>query len=843
MVRLTFPIWAKIGAAFATMFLVVLLVGGLALQRAAAIDAQTMATRDDWLPSAQTLGQLRTSLRQYRIAEATLGMSRDGGEAVLALANLRAAAAAIDNARRACSPYITGKTEDVRYMNDFDQAWQGYQAASERVARSFLPPRGVDRSLYADSGRLYEAAAAALTSNIAFNAQAGRDSADAAVRLLRQTRSGIVTSLLVAVGACVLLGLMLTRSVSIPIKAMTSFMRRLAAHELKVPTPGVDRRDELGAMATAVEVFRDSLIETDRLRAEERAERALLAESELRFRAVFDSVNDGSFVVDAETALLLAVNQRGCDLFGFERDELIGSPIVRLSSGQPPYTEENALQQIAIGQREGPHILEWSCRAKHGRVFWVEISVRRARLRDRPVIMATVRDTSDRRAAEAQIQHMARHDGLTGLPNRGVFVEAVQRESARARREGGLFAVFFLDLDHFKDVNDTLGHPVGDELLRSVARRLRSAVRESDIVARSGGDEFAVLATGLRDSADAAALGDTLLRSLRDPLVIDGKPISSGCSVGIALYDSNTPEVDSMMSHADVALYQAKSAGRGTCRVFTDAIGAEMRARVTLLEELREAIASDELFLVYQPQVEIVSGRITGLEALVRWRHPRLGVITPGAFIHETENAGLIMAVGQRVLRQAIRQARAWDRAGILPASIAINLSAAELKMLREFEGLVTGALAESGLSPGRLEIELTESILMSAGDHREVLARLRASRIRLAIDDFGTGYSCLDYLCRLPADRVKIAESFVANAERAGDAAVIKATIGLARELGMGVIAEGIESARQRELLLDWGCSEGQGFYYSQPLTAETIEPLLRTGIIPVAPVCAEAA
>ncbi len=843
MVRLTFPIWAKIGAAFAIMFLVVLFAGGLALKRAAAIEAQTIANRDDWLPSAQTLGQLRTSLRQYRIAEATLAVSRDSGEAAAAIANLHAAATAVEKARNACAPYVTGKTEDDRYMADFDQAWQGYQTASEQVASSFLPTRGIDRGLFAASGGLYEAAAAAITSNIAFNAQAGRSSADAAVRLLRQTRSGILSSLLVAMGTCVLLGLMLTRSVSIPIKAMTSSMRRLAAHELEVRTPGADRRDELGAMASAVEVFRENLIETDRLRAEEHAERALLAESEQRFRAVFDSVNDGIFVVDAETALLLEVNQRGCDLFGFERDELIGKPIVQLSSGQPPYTEEKALQQITNGQRDGPHVLEWNCRSKHGRVFWAEISVRRARFRDRPVIMATVRDTSDRRAAEAQIEHMARHDGLTGLPNRGVFVEAVQRESARARREGTLFAVLFLDLDHFKDVNDTLWHPVGDELLRSVARRLRAEVRESDIVARFGGDEFAVLATGLHGPADAAALGDSLLRSLRDPFVIEGKRVGSGCSVGIALGDSKSSEVEALMSHADVALYQAKSAGRGTCRFFTDAMDAETRARVTLIAELREAIASDELFLVYQPQVEMASGRITGLEALVRWRHPRLGVIAPGAFIHEAENAGLIMAVGQSVLRQAIRQARTWDRAGILPASIAVNLSAAELKMPREFEALVTSSLAESGLSPGRLEIELTESILMSAGDHREVLARLRTSGIRLAIDDFGTGYSCLDYLCRFPADRVKIAQSFVANTEREGDAAVIKATIGLARELGMGVIAEGIETARQRELLLAWGCDEGQGFYYSRPLTAEAIEPLLRTGIIPVAQVSAEAA
>ncbi|HLY51777.1 MAG TPA: EAL domain-containing protein, partial [Steroidobacteraceae bacterium] len=449
------------------------------------------------------------------------------------------------------------------------------------------------------------------------------------------------------------------------------------------------------------------------------------------------------------------------------------------------------------------------------------------------VVLATLRDISERKEAERRIRRMARQDALTGLPNRRVFIEAVEGAVARSSRDGSAFAVLFLDLDQFKDVNDTLGHPAGDELLREVAARLRGSVRDTDLVARFGGDEFAVLMPEMRkDTGGAAALAAKLIAALEPPFSIQGNDVRIGTSIGVALGGASEGNVEAMLAHADLALYRAKAEGRGAYCFFDASMDARIRARVALVAQLRAAIESGELFLMYQPQVELATARITGIEALARWRHPERGILTPGQFIPEAESSGLIVPLGRSVLQQACRQGKAWADAGLLPASIAVNLSAAELRAPLELERFVRAALADSGLDPRSLEIELTETVLMGTGTApHAVLAALRALGIRFAIDDFGTGYSSLDYLRRFPADRLKIARNFVDQLERAGNAAVVKATIGLARELGMAVIAEGVETERQLDLLAAWGCSEGQGFYFARPMTSEQLEPLLRAG------------
>jgi diguanylate cyclase (GGDEF)-like protein/PAS domain S-box-containing protein len=833
--NLTFPISAKISAAFTVIFAIMLVLGVLGLDRLSAINARTLAARDDWLPSARTLGELRTSVRQYRLAEALLLLARDDRGAAAALGGLHAAADRVGQARAACQPFIGDGSETERLMRDFDRTWADYQRSSARLIGSFgVRGDAASREAYFAAGELpYEATAAAATRSIAFNTRAGIAAAGDAVRFVRQTRLMVLAALLVALAVSALLGHALTRSVSIPVKVMTAAMKRLAARDFGVDIPGVGRGDELGAMAEAIDVFRRNLIETERLRAEQDVQHLALQESETRFRAVFASVNDGIFVSDLHTRRLLEVNQAACELFGFAREEMLGRDFETLSAGIAPYTPAQAANWTARAQSAGPQIFEWQCRAKNGRVFWAEISMRCSSFGGREVVLATLRDIGDRKEAEAQIRHMARYDGLTGLPNRGAFVEAAAQAAARARRDGGQFAVLFLDLDHFKDVNDTLGHPVGDQLLREVAARLRAAVRGSDIVARFGGDEFAVLAPDTGGALDAAALGDKLIGALEAPFRLQGNDVRIGTSIGIALYAREAADIELLMSHADVALYRAKAEGRGTYRFFTEAMDAQTRARVTLIAELREAIGAGQLFLVYQPQVELASGRIIGLEALVRWRHPRRGVLVPGEFIHEAESSGLIVALGQRVLRETCRQGKAWYDAGILPASIAVNLSAAELRTPLALEQFVAATLDETGMPAQRLEIELTETVLMSAGEHHETLARLRERGVRLAIDEFGTGYSSLDYLRRFPADRIKIAQSFIRQLAQPGNAAVVKATIGLARELGMALIAEGIETRRDAELLQAWGCAAAQGFYFAQPLLSADLEPLLRAGVI----------
>jgi diguanylate cyclase (GGDEF)-like protein len=445
------------------------------------------------------------------------------------------------------------------------------------------------------------------------------------------------------------------------------------------------------------------------------------------------------------------------------------------------------------------------------------------------------RDITERREAEAQILRAARCDPLTGLANRAVFMEAVQHAIAHAKRGDRRFAVLYLDLDQFKNVNDTLGHAVGDELLRAVADRLQSNSRTTDIVARFGGDEFAVLMADVNDPTDVAFLAEKLIDALSDPFLVQGNDIRGSVSVGISLFGPEEPDAETMLSRADLALYRAKSEGRGAYWFFTNAMDSEVRARVTLTSELREAIDAGQLFLVYQPQVEIATGRITGVEALVRWRHSTRGILSPSLFIPVAEKSGLIATLGNWVLREACRQAKAWLDAGIAPGVTAVNLSAMQFKRWFELEKDIATILAETGLPARKLELELTETVLMAASrEHNDVLNRLRQTGVRLAIDDFGVGYSSLDYLRRFPVDRIKIAQDFVEHiANVSGSAAIVRATIGLARELSINVIAEGVETIEQLELLKGWGCREGQGFYFAKPLEPDDLTPLLRRGRI----------
>jgi diguanylate cyclase (GGDEF)-like protein len=433
---------------------------------------------------------------------------------------------------------------------------------------------------------------------------------------------------------------------------------------------------------------------------------------------------------------------------------------------------------------------------------------------------------------EQKISWMACHDVLTGLANRTVFAEALQREIARAHRDGTNFAVLYLDLDHFKDINDTLGHPTGDLLLQSVAERLRASVRETDTVARFGGDEFALIATELKQPADAAVLAEKVLAVMSEPVSLRDVEVRSGATIGIAVYGPESDDAETLLSHADIALYRAKSEGRGTYQFFTEAMDAEVRTEFMLGAELRDAIASNQLYLVYQPQVEIYTGRITGVEALVRWRHPTRGIVSPGQFIPIAEKSGLIVALGRWVMQQSCRQMREWLDAGVAPSLIGINLSARQFKAPYQLENDIAAILQETGVPPHKVELELTEGVLMDASrEHSDVLLRLRRAGFRIAIDDFGTGYSSLDYLRRYPVDRIKIAQQFMIDpAEGCGDA-ILRAAIALAKELKLEVIVEGVETAKQLQRVKTCGGRDVQGYYFSKPVRAGAMTALLRKG------------
>jgi diguanylate cyclase (GGDEF)-like protein/PAS domain S-box-containing protein len=568
-----------------------------------------------------------------------------------------------------------------------------------------------------------------------------------------------------------------------------------------------------------------------------------LQESEQRFRTIYDSVNEGIFLVDPVTLQFVDVNPPGCAMFGYAREEIIGRDIALLSSGAYPYTHDSAMEMLKRAQANGPQTFEWRAKNKAGGLLWAELSIRFTMFGSRDLILSTVRDISDRKQAQEQVLRLARYDVLTGLANRSVFVEELEHTITHARRVGNSFAVLYLDLDHFKDVNDTLGHPIGDLLLQAVAQRFRAVVRETDAVARFGGDEFAIIEGDIREPADAAVLAETLLNAISEPFTIEGNVVRSGSSVGIAVFGPDSPDAETLLSHADVALYRAKQEGRGTYRFFTDAMDTEVKDRVALAADLREAITEGQLHLIYQPQVDNQTGRIVGLEALVRWRHPKRGLLSPDEFIPVAEQSGLVVALGHWTLREACRQTKVWLDAGIAPALMSVNLSGLQFKRPLELENDIAAVLEETGLPPQMLELELTESVLMEVTrEHNDVLLRLRDSGIKLAIDDFGNGYSSLDYLSRFPVDHIKIAQNFIVGLQtKPRNAAIVRAAIHLAHELDLLVIVEGVETAEELAIIKSWGCRLIQGFYFSKPLSVAEMTTLLRVGtVVPDQPVVA---
>jgi diguanylate cyclase (GGDEF)-like protein len=420
--------------------------------------------------------------------------------------------------------------------------------------------------------------------------------------------------------------------------------------------------------------------------------------------------------------------------------------------------------------------------------------------------------------------HLATHDSLTGLPNRALLNERLEHALTRVRRDE-VAAVHMLDLDHFKTVNDTLGHPVGDRLLQTVAERLRPLLRETDTIARMGGDEFTIVQVGISGAEDAMALAQRIIETVGEPYEIGGHQVVIGTSLGIAMAPSDGTSVDQLMRNADLALYRAKGSGRGIHCFFTPEMDAQMQARRALETDLRKALAARQFELHYQPVFNLLSNAIVGFEALIRWRHPERGMILPGSFIPLAEEIGLIVPIGEWVIREACRTAATWP--GEL--QVAVNISPAQLRQ----QGLVQavrGALAASGLPASRLELEITETALLADGEATlAMLHQLRALGVRIANDDFGTGYSSLSHLRNFPFDKIKIDRSFVESiTESAGSLNIVRAVAALANGLGIAATAEGVETQQQADSVRSEGCTEMQGYLTGAPLPAEAIEDLL---------------
>jgi diguanylate cyclase (GGDEF)-like protein/PAS domain S-box-containing protein len=459
------------------------------------------------------------------------------------------------------------------------------------------------------------------------------------------------------------------------------------------------------------------------------------------------------------------------------------------------------------------------------------------------LVRGTMQDVTEQKQIERRMRTLAHYDGLTGLPNRGLFKEQLARELRRAERAAARVAVMFLDLDRFKQINDSLGHPVGDALLKSVAERLNGCLRGSDNLGRSeddasatarlGGDEFTVMLTGLALAEDAAKVAQRIVEAMARPFAVEGHELYVSASVGVAVYPEDGADVDTLLKNADVAMYNAKDDGRNNYKFYSSQLNARALDRLTLERDLHRAQERGELLLHYQPQVESATGQVTGVEALLRWNHPERGLVPPAQFIPIAEQNGLIVPIGEWVLHEACRQAHAWSLEAAAPPQVWVNVSGIQFRD-RRLTGAVRRALEASGLAPGLLVIEATETIMLEERDATlETLRELKAIGIGIAIDDFGTGYSSLAYLKRFPLDTLKIDGSFVRDlAEDADDRAIISAIIAMAGSLKLEVLAEGVETEEQAALLRALGCSRMQGYLFSRPVPAAQIAALLASGL-----------
>lgn len=446
-------------------------------------------------------------------------------------------------------------------------------------------------------------------------------------------------------------------------------------------------------------------------------------------------------------------------------------------------------------------------------------------------VMTLAQDVTANSQAQERLNYLAYHDDLTGLPNRSLYNDRLSQAMIEARRQGRCAGVMLLDIDHFKIVNDTMGHEAGDELLRDIGKRLSVCVRESDTVARFGGDEFGLVLANMADPRDAIFVAQKLLDSFAPPFFVGGRELFVGPSIGITIYPVDSDELEGLVKNADSAMYHAKAQGRNNFQFYSAELTARAQSRLDMETSLRRALERREFLLHYQPKFSLESGAMTGVEALIRWRHPELGMVAPQDFIGIAEDSGLILPIGEWVLREACQQVKCWHDEGLGQVKLAVNLSTKQFRHGRLKE-MLAGVIAETGFDPRYLEFEITESVLMESSTAvSEVLAEIKAMDISISLDDFGTGYSSLSYLKRFPIDALKIDRSFIRDVPADHDAAaIVRAIIAMSRSLRMKVIAEGVETAEQEQFLRAEGCDEIQGFFSGRPVPPEELRQRLRS-------------
>lgn len=616
-------------------------------------------------------------------------------------------------------------------------------------------------------------------------------------------------------------------------------LRHLVAEQGRVPIKLISAKGRDVDVEIAATPFREdeggTVREAVLLVARDVTERQVatraIVQRETRLRKIMETMVDALVIID-EDGIVETFNPAAERMFGRSAAEVIGHSVNALM----PETEAEAhdahlKRYLAQGDSRVIGIgREIRGRRKDGVTFPLEIALSELRLGERRYFIGVLRDMTERKQNEERLRFLATRDHLTGLPNRALFREKLEEAVARADDKGHLVGVLFIDLDHFKNINDTMGHSVGDRVLQEVARRLERYVRPGDLVAHQSGDEFTVLLDRLIDPQEAARLANHLLDHLSQPFEVDGREIYTSGSIGIVCYPDNAETIGNLMKNVDTAVHHAKRQGRNTFTFYTEKLSQDMVRRLQVENGLRRALERHELFVVYQPKVDLTSGEVVGAEALLRWVSKDLGFVSPGEFIPVAEETGLIVPIGEWVLRTVCEQIDAWTSAGHPAVRIAVNLSARQFRE-SALTSRIMDLMLEAGVSAELLELELTESMLVENADEAiQALWALKGLGITLSIDDFGTGYSSLSYLKRFPIDALKIDQSFVRDIpDSMDDMSITKAIISMGRSLELKLVAEGVETLEQVEFLRQNGCQIAQGYLYAKPLKADEFEVFLQ--------------
>ena len=691
--------------------------------------------------------------------------------------------------------------------------WTAYRAHAQRLYGNHdASPEQLD-ALAAESTRLLDNAETLVTT-LTLDDQRAR------ARMQLQL-SGLFLAELLIFATLVFI---VRRRILTPLRELTRHHRQLAAGHYESRMP-ISSSDEMGDLASAFNFASRTIAE---LMLRNARDNDTLQQTATMFQELAENAIVGVYIVQDEAFLF--ANQRMADMFGYDREQITATVgLLDIIDEKDHEVVKAQIEKRLSGEMHTVIYEVRGCKSNGARID-LEIYGSVMELNGRLATVGAMLDVTQRNLAQNQerrdyverLQYQASHDELTGLANRKLFSDCLYHATAMARRFGNLVAVLLLDLDQFKIINDSLGHPVGDDLLRAVADRLRTLMRETDTVARLGGDEFVVLLPNITAPGEAAHVAQKILDALAAPFLIQNREIQVSVSTGISLYPQDGEEYE-LLKNADLAMYKAKQAGGNKSQFYSTELGSHNRRHMELVTELRHALGRNELTLAYQPKWDLYTQQIKGAEALLRWQHPRLGNISPTEFIPLAEETGLIIPIGEWVMHTACAQNRAWQDAGLPAFAISINLSA------RQFQGddlieLVNRVLEHTGLDGKYLDLELTESALVQNLDSTAVvLASLKKAGVELSMDDFGTGYSSLSYLMRLPFDTLKLDRSFISDlATRANARTLTLSIITLAHNLGLKVVAEGIETQEQLGFLQDSGCDQGQGYYFSPPLPAD---------------------